>query len=665
MSNPERVLGPCHTLSGAVFLLVLVFLFFFSVPPYVEVGFGVVGRVVVHFCPLASTYVPWPSTTNDIQILKNVHSRRQQGYTSSVLRCSTGGFESRNIGHCLILSVVLAELHHSRQRSRIPTTALNPILNSLRVSINFCACARHKRCLSNLLLTIPIFGPLGTLCNTLHPTGGMVAFAGDPSPTVLAASMSTVDLGANCLGLVAGGGCGSICGASPVSRSGSPRLATRTTRNLNGNVPNSSGVAVVVPPTIPILMFEPDTDAGPNRSPYDIGLDGNVIDLSSTLQLPRTPSPSSRTAWQPQEPISPPPRTPRKSFLAKLRSLSSKGSNDSSSVSSSPHISTPPMPTLSPSSPNSKNPHIDSNNSVPRASPTGLFNLHFPFPLTPISLSKPNSPNHSRSPSPKPPYRRVSALSKRESAPVFSASYAPDGRVLPTNQGSPIYSADSGQDVKTADKRRIQSLYGSAPVPRLPTSRKEPSEKATVNEERRSAESMLSLADCLEGKTGSGERQSNVKEKRESTARGGSNEARQETQNTQPFPSKEPFSSSELEGMSSEPSNKSCESASRSPHGHMRTRSMKEGTKRSTGEKGMTFPVGASVDPAISQLSVQGRNGLGEPEQPGEDQIFAPFVPLVLQHERLQQKLKKPVPLASFEGAREVEGVGIKYAVLL
>lgn len=503
----------------------------------------------------------------------------------------------------------------------------------------------------------------------------MVAFAGDPSPTVLAASMSTVDLGANCLGLVAGGGCGSVCGASPVLRSGSPNLAVGTTKNLNGNALNGSGVAVVMTPTtMPVLMFEPDTDAGPNRSPYDVGLDANVIDLSSTLQLPGTPSP--RTAWQPlpqlQEPMSsppPPPRTPRKSFLAKLRSLSSKGSNDSSSGSSSPRISTPPMPTLSPSSPNSKNPHIDSNNSIPRASPTGLFGLHLPFPLTPISLSKPNSPHHSRSPSPKPPYRRVSAsaLSKRESAPVLSATYAGDGGVLYTNQGSPIYSANSGQDAKTGDKRRIQSLYGSAPVPRFPASRKEPSEKATVDEERRSSESILSLADCLEGKTGSGERRSNVKEKRESSTRGemSEHETGQKTQTTQPFPSKGPLSSSELDGVSSGPSKDFCESMSPSAHGDMGTRSMKEGTNRSTGEKGVSIPVGASVDSAISQPGVQVRRDSGEPEeQPREDQIFAPFVPLVLQHERLQQKLKKPVPLASFEGAGGVEGVGIKYAAL-
>jgi hypothetical protein len=218
--------------------------------------------------------------------------------------------------------------------------------------------------------------------------------------------MSTVDLG-NCLGIV-GGGCGSGSGTGPSSRHSRSIAPGRNTAGYASTMSTNAD-------TTPMFTLVVDRNSGLGRSSDGlVHFEPDVIDLSSTLRLPRTPSPLFQKSAPDLRIQDPPqnqgrqldlPRTPRKSFFSKLKKqLSWKTASDSSSNNDPPTLSIPPLHTISSS--NSNNAHSDS-------SPTGLFKLHLSLvPLTPLSLSTSATPNTSRSPSP-----RLPLSYKREYAP--------------------------------------------------------------------------------------------------------------------------------------------------------------------------------------------------------------------------------------------------------
>lgn len=466
-------------------------------------------------------------------------------------------------------------------------------------------------------------------------------------PTVLAASMSTVDLG-NCLG-IGSGVCGSYPGTGLNTRNSASFVSNgdmdcTTTFNANTNA--------IATPALPIFTLEVEGNAG-SGSHEAIVSDPKVIDLGSTLRLPRTPSPLFRKSApdlriqdpprsQLQQPGS--PRTPRKSFFSKLKEqLSSKASSDLRSNRDSLTMSTSPAAV-----PNS-------NHARPEDSPTG-FRLHLSLPLTPLSLSTSASPNPSRSPSPRFPFRALSTSYKRESAPQMSKVVLEN---LPSSgNGSPILSLNDGPYSRSADegKRRIHSLHdynfglmissqdSSPSVGKVGKDLQGQSPKHDVHNRSRS---ILSLTDCLVGQLGKS--QTNQVPRRYASQNADAN-TRVTTigRSSQPFPI---LTQPDADDMLSVTSRYSCESAPRGAKVPSRTRNMPSieiHTVVNANAVGgpESEPRSRPQSPPLLSLS---NHHASNPEE--ESSSYAPFVPFVFQHERLQQKLQKSVPLASFEGA--------------
>jgi len=491
-------------------------------------------------------------------------------------------------------------------------------------------------------------------------------------PTIIAASMSTVDFG-NCLSL-GGGGCGSgsYTGTSSGSRaSANPVYNRNTSGTMSTAYTNTNGTAV-----IPVLTLEVDDDASFRRSSdVPIDLEPTVMDLSATLRLPRTPThlfrksvPDLRIQDPPRKHCQQPesPRTPRKSFFSKLRKqLSSKAAPASDSHS---RITlTPPLPTTS--VPKSSAAHPD-------GSSTGLFKLHLSLPLTPLSLSTPASPNPSRSPSPRFPFRAISASYKRESAP-------PTTNVVlekpPLSYGrSPNLSPIDPPDFRSGDerKRRIYSLpdYNYPPThsdrgssPSGPIEKQsqdqalEQYEQPTESNRRSRRNSILSLSDCMVGSSGKVGTQMNwmakepKKRKSSKTDYGSKGSIKEHPgRNSQAFPS---FSQPESDDVLSEPSKYSCESAPRSMSLNTKNGTIDESHDAISKSNEVVFPMVPESEPgSVSLVQPPTFKSRNLREQEEELPSYAPFVPLVFQHERLQQKLQKSVPLTSMP-AEEIEKV--------
>ena len=135
---------------------------------------------------------------------------------------------------------------------------------------------------------------------------------------------------------------------------------------------------------------------------------------------------------------------------------------------------------------------------------------------------------------------------------------------------------------------------------------------------------------------------------------------------SQPFPS---FFQPDSDDMLSEPSKYSCESAPRSVRTSSRTRNLWNGTRSEThaaisNTDGAVFPATPEPEPGSASLTQPPISFPTSPNpEPEEEPSYAPFVPLVFQHERLQQQLQKSVPLASFGGVppEVYETVALKY----
>jgi len=487
-------------------------------------------------------------------------------------------------------------------------------------------------------------------------------------PTIIAASMSTVDFG-NCLSL-GGGGCssGSYGGTSSGSRNSTHPVYNRNT----GGTVSTAYTNANTTPTIPVFTLEVNEDASLRRSSdVPIDLEPTVMGLSSTLRLPRSPTPLFRKSvpdlrikdlprnhWQ-QQPES--PRTPRKSFFSKLKKqLSSKTAT--ASDSHSPITLTPPLPTT---------PVPDLGAAHSDGSPTGLFKLHLSLPLAPLSLSTPASPNPSRSPSPRFPFRAISTSYKRESAPpaILEKPPSPYSRNLSPVDPPQFRSGDER-------KRRIYSLpdynYSHAhpdedPSPLGPIAKQsqeqslEHGEQPTQSNRRNRSNSILSLSDCLVGSSGKVGPQMNwmVEEPKKCKSKKANGSIKEHRgRSSQPFPS---FSQPESDDVLSEPSKYSCESAPRSVRMSLGTRNgtINENDDAISNPNVVAFPVGLESEPGSTSL-VQPPLPVSLPrdDHGPEEELpsYAPFVPLVFQHERLQQKLQKSVPLTSMP-AEEVEKV--------
>jgi hypothetical protein len=135
---------------------------------------------------------------------------------------------------------------------------------------------------------------------------------------------------------------------------------------------------------------------------------------------------------------------------------------------------------------------------------------------------------------------------------------------------------------------------------------------------------------------------------------------------SQPFPS---FFQPDSDDMLSEPSKYSCESAPRSVRTSSRTRNLWNGTRSEThvaisNTDGAVFPATPEPEPGSASLTQPPISFPTSPNpEPEEEPSYSPFVPLVFQHERLQQQLQKSVPLASFGGVppEVYETVALKY----
>jgi len=454
--------------------------------------------------------------------------------------------------------------------------------------------------------------------------------------TLLAASIATGDLGASCNCLSMGLGLSNSAASSGSGTSlGSELGAAKTTDRKRASTRLSRSAYSAAPFRTAIGTEE--VDPGVN---LDSAEGANVIDLGSTLRLPRTPSLSPSRSMggnisfpyiqsqfprgqapepQTQNPnSSQPQRTPRKSFLAKLKKqLSSKGSHPS-----------PSIPSSSPSQ------------SSPRSKSRFTFHLSLPQPLTPLSLSAPTSSLSSPVPSPNQSHANLHPATGGGGAKRESAS---------ANGPVPL-SVANGALLASLSRSNFESPpHGDV------ARRKEGRDGKTHEAEDEDTKSVLSLGDCLESgwegvsksRSISGLREAKQETKTERGVKCEEVDVRRLRQEMQPFPGVE-------DGVLER----------REPEERERAREQ-QATEKLLVDDGDDVNFSNTTKTTVN---AKGDAKLDLESNPNETTCtYAPFVPLVFQHERLQQKLKVPLPIVEFQGGMkecEIEYV-ISFAAMI
>jgi hypothetical protein len=477
----------------------------------------------------------------------------------------------------------------------------------------------------------------------------MLNITTDPavSATLLAASIATGDLGASCnclsMGLslsnsAAGSGSGTSLGSESAAAKtrDRKRASTRLSRSPYTAAPFRTAIGTE------------EVELGVN---LDSAVDANVIDLGSTLRLPRTRSPSpspspspSRsmggkisfpyTQSQPPQGQAPEPlprtqnpnlsqsqRTPRKSFLSKLKKqLSPKASH--------PILSTVP----------SSSPSQSATSPSPRSKSRFTFHLPLPQPLTPLSLSAPTSSLSSPVPSPNQSHANLhpgtgGGSAKRQSAPANCAI-------------SPVpLSVAKGELLVSPSRSNFESPpHGDV------ARREEARDRKRHEDEDEDTKSVLSLGDCLESgwegvsrsRPKAGFRESKPGMKMERGVKCEEVDVRRPRQEMQPFPTME---DEDLERREPEVGER--------------------GKEQQATEKFLVDD-GDDVNTTVNARGDAKPDFDLKADPNATAYTYAPFVPLVFQHERLQQKLKVPLPIVEFQGGMkecEIEYV-IPFAAL-